>query len=108
MSRAYYVYVVELRPRPGEARRTLPDVYVGSSAFPPRAKLEMHRTAAKGSRIVRKRGVRLVPELFRNVAPSSTREEAQQKERALRARLERQGYRVYGACSPDRQRACWL
>ena len=109
--RRYYVYVVELRPmgtRRASDDRGKPEVYVGSSAFPPAEKLILHRTSAKGSRQVRKRGVRLLPRLYAGVSPSGTREEAQSKEKMLRASLERQGYRVFGACSPHRQRACWL
>jgi hypothetical protein len=107
--RRYYVYVVELRPMPGRIRRSAkPDVYVGSSAFPPSKKLALHRSSAKGSRQVRKRGIRLLPRLYAGVEPTYTREDAQHQEKMLRARLERQGYRVFGACSPRRQRACWL
>jgi hypothetical protein len=94
---SYYVYVIELRPLPGDPRLA---VYVGSSALPPAERLRHHlgRTgdprAASG--IVRRRGVRLRPDLYEHLPVFHQREDAKRAEVQLRQALGRRGYRVYG------------
>ena len=101
----YYVYVIELRGGGSHAR---PDVYVGSSAFPPSERFDKHFSSRRSSRHVRKRGVRLLPDLYRGLNPMSSREEAKAAEQSVRKRLERAGYRVYGSCKRDVLHGCWL
>ncbi len=97
--RRYFVYVIELRPLPGEERA----VYVGSSGLPPRERLHHHQDPGAGdrratSRHVRRRGIRLRPDLAAGVAPLRSRKEAKLAEQRLAARLERRGFVVYGSC----------
>lgn len=102
--RRYHVYVIELRPLPGHG----PSVYVGSSGLPPEERLRHHRSPEAGdpragSRHVRRRGVRLRPDLARGVPPLLTRKDAKLAEQRLAARLERMGYRVFGSCRTSRR-----
>lgn len=97
--RRYYVYVVELRPLPGHG----PSVYVGSSGLQPRERYRHHKDPdagdeRAGSRHVRRRGVRLRPDLYADVAPLRTRKEAKLAEQRLASRLKRRGFVVYGSC----------
>ena len=104
----YHVYVIELRTPKGVAKRGLGDVYVGSSALSPPERLQHHRTSPKGSRHVRRRGVRLLPRLYQGIPTFATREEAKRAEKHLANALHSQGYKVYGACSPRTSPDCVL
>lgn len=108
--RYYYVYVIELEAIEVDKRdrRRSRDVYVGSSALPPQERFQKHKYSPKGSRHVRKRGVRLRPDLYRGVNPMRSREIAKREEQKLAHQLSRQGYRVYGSCSPRKEKDCWL
>ena len=91
--RRYYVYVVEL-----VSRGARPDLYVGSSAFPPwRRFMEHTRPGSPGSRYVRHRGVRLLPRLYAGLNPLPSRQAAQRAEGHLRRMLEDEGFKVYGS-----------
>ena len=104
----FYVYVIELRPLPHDPPKNgRPDVYVGYSWSRPEDRFDKHLNDERASRHVKKRGLRLLPRLYRQHNPMHTREQAKRKEQELRATLERQGYRVYGSCSP-RKAGCWL
>ena len=92
--RLYYVYVVELVP----SRGARPDLYVGSSALPPRRRFREHlRSGGPGSRYVRHRGVRLLPRLYAGLNPLRSRQAAERAERHLRRTLEDEGFTVYGS-----------
>lgn len=102
----YYVYVVELRPRGTRRAGARPDVYVGSSVLRPEARLRRHLAGGEeSSRHVRRRGLRLRPDLYASRNPLPSRDAARREEQRLRRDLERRGHRVYGACSPD-ETAC--
>lgn len=129
----YHVYVIELRalevsgereersspraasrPRraasggPRGEKRSKPDVYVGSTALPPDQRFQKHLTHARSaSHHVRKRGRCLRPDLYEGIREFDDRASARAAERRLAHRLEKQGYRVYGACSP-RKTECAL
>lgn len=103
-TRWYHVYVVELRPLPGRG----PSVYVGSSGLSPRDRFRHHMDPdagdeRAGSRHVRRRGVRLRPDLCEGVPPLRTRKEAKLAEQRLASRLERRGFIVYGSCRTSRR-----
>lgn len=112
--RRYFVYVIELRAlivEYDERRKSghkAKDVYVGSSALPPEARFQKHLTSPKASRHVRRRGVRLRPDLYSGLNPLSSREAAKRQEHKLANQLERRGYRVYGSCSRRQTPDCWL
>lgn len=105
--RRYYVYVIELAS-PGP----LADVYVGSSALPPKQRFRKHLASApggvRGSRHVRRRGVRLLPHLYERKNPFPTRAAAQHEEKRLRHMLERRGHRVFGSCYRRDEDDCLL
>lgn len=100
--RTYYVYVIELRSKD----RNRPEVYVGSSAFSPKRRFLKHLREPRGSRHVRSRGVRLLPSLYEEHNPLSSRLEAKRTEQRIRRALEAKGYKVYGACRPDESLSC--
>ena len=105
MATPYHVYVVELRPRGSQAPGK-PDVYVGSTHLPPAERFAKHKAHEHGSRHVRRRGVRLRPDLSSGDRPYPTRDAAYAAEHALAKRLAAAGHRVYGACSPRTSSAC--
>ena len=93
----FYVYVIELEgddSHDGEC-----DVYVGSSASPPRERFQKHFSGDRGSRHVRRRGVRLRPDLYQGYNPLPTRVAAHRAEMHLANVLRHRGHRVFGACS---------
>lgn len=112
--RQYFVYVIELRAlvvtydERREQKRKTKDVYVGSSALVPEARFRKHLTSPKSSRHVRRRGVRLRPDLYSGLNPLPSRMAAKKQEHKLASRLERQGYRVYGSCSRRQTPDCFL
>lgn len=105
----FYVYVIELRPRYlGKTTTGKPDVYVGYSAFTPEERFRKHQTEPRASRHVRQRGLRLLPRLYEGWNPIPSRRVAKIAEQRMRQKLEAQGYKVYGSCSPRQTPHCWL
>lgn len=101
----FYVYVVELA-RPGNPSN--PSVYVGSSALPPEERFRRHKQGGvPTSGMVRRQGIRLRPDLYRNMNPLTSRADARDAELGLRHALEGRGYRVFGSCSP-RKNGCFF
>ena len=115
----FYVYAVELAPSssrglrapgapsrglrapgaPSRFRAQVPSVYVGSSALRPEDRFQRHKDGdVSSSRHVRRRGIRLLPDLYARMNPLPSRDAAHRAERALRRELTRRGYRVYGSC----------
>ena len=96
--RRYWLYVIELSEVAGE--RTDPQkpcVYVGQSACTPEERFKQHKEGYKGSRIVKKYGIRLLPDLYEYLNPIYSREEALEMEKRLAADLSsRKGYTVFG------------
>jgi hypothetical protein len=99
----FYVYVVALKPRKAGRGK---EVYVGSSALTPEERFYKHKHNPRSSRHVRRRGVRLLPRLYRHLNPLPSRENAKRTEQHLRRQLERRGYKVYGSCLPSPE--CFL
>ncbi len=101
----HHVYVVLLDPavlneravRAANPRRdpARPCVYVGMTGISPAERLENHKAGHKSSRLVRKYGVRLLPELYQYLNPMPF-EAACQMEKDLAEDLRRQGYTVCG------------
>ncbi len=91
-SKHHSVYVVELQGIPGSTGR---DVYVGMTGLKVEDRFENHRRGYKSSRIVKKYGVRLLPELYEHMNPM-TWEHASQMEVLFAKQLKRRGYNVYG------------
>jgi hypothetical protein len=73
------VYVVLLDPAVGKIRRiraenpdrdpAKPCVYVGMSGLPPEQRFANHKQGIKGAWVVRRYGVRLLPELYAHLNP---------------------------------------
>lgn len=106
----YHVYVVELGPRPGAPAPARCDVYVGSTHLPAAKRFAKHMAHTHGSRHVRRRGIRLRPDLARGYSGGTrgfrTRDAAFFAEHQLAKRLAARGHRVFGACDPRTNTAC--
>jgi hypothetical protein len=75
--------------------RSKPAVYVGMTGLPVDHRFENHKNGYKSARLVRKYGVRLLPELFEHLNPMPY-EHAVQMEKDLADDLRAQGYAVCG------------
>jgi hypothetical protein len=75
--------------------RSKPAVYVGMTGLPVDHRFENHKNGYKSARLVRKYGVRLLPELFNHLNPMPY-EHAVQMEKDLADDLRAQGYAVCG------------
>lgn len=98
MRPTYQVYVIELDEAAGERMHPdKPPVYVGQSTHAPEIRLQQHLEGLHASRIVRKHGRRLLPELYEGRGPWPTRSQAEADEARLGEELAAAGYRVFGA-----------
>lgn len=101
----HHVYVVLLDPRIGKTRKaavanpardkTKPCVYVGMSGLTPQERFANHKSGVKAAAVVRRYGIRLLPELFELYNPMPF-EAAAEMERELAEDLRSQGYTVFG------------
>lgn len=99
------VYVVLLDPVAGKLRKVRaanpnrdpkkPCVYVGMSGLDPRARFANHRAGIKAAFVVKRYGIRLLPELYEHLNPMPF-EAAAQMEKDLAEDLRRAGYTVTG------------
>jgi len=72
-----------------------PCVYVGMTGLPVDHRFENHKNGYKAARLVRKYGVRLMPELYEHLNPMPF-EAAAQMEKDLAEDLRNEGYTVAG------------
>ncbi len=72
-----------------------PAVYVGMTGLPVDHRFENHKNGYKSARLVRKYGVRLLPEMYEHLNPMPY-EHAAQMEKDLAEDLRIQGYAVVG------------
>jgi hypothetical protein len=72
-----------------------PCVYVGMTGLPVRERLENHKNGYKSASVVKKYGVRLMPELYQHLNPMPF-EAAAQMEIELAEDLRAEGYTVTG------------
>src|SRR5215207_475283 len=94
--RHYRIYVIELDPAASpRGRKGRTCVYVGETADTPEERFAEHKRGYKASRIVRKYGVRLRPDLYRGFV-CLTREQSRLLEARVAARLRLQGFVVFG------------
>lgn len=101
----HHVYVVLLDPvvaRVRSVRRQNPDrdpgkpcVYVGMTGLTPEERFANHREGVKSAWVVKKYGLRLLPELFEHLNPMPY-EAAAQMEKDLAEDLRQAGYTVTG------------
>lgn len=99
------VYVVLLDPAAGRLRAVRaanpgrdprkPCVYVGMTGLTPEERFANHKQGIKSSPLVKRYGVRLLPELYAHLNPMPY-EAAAQMEADLAADLQRAGYTVTG------------
>ncbi len=99
------VYVVLLDPAAGKLRSLRaanpsrdpekPCVYVGMSGLPPEQRLANHKAGVKSASIVKRFGLRLMPELYAHLNPMPFAA-AVQMEQDLAADLRQAGYTVSG------------
>jgi hypothetical protein len=83
-----------LRHNP-ERDSSKPAVYVGMTGLPVDHRFENHKNGYKSARLVRKYGVRLLPEMYEHLNPMPY-EHAVQMEKDLADDLRVQGYAVAG------------
>ena len=101
----HHVYVVLLDPKASRQRKLLtsnpkrdpskPCLYVGMTGLQPEQRFENHKRGIKAAQIVRRYGLRLLPELYAVFNPMPF-EAACQMERELAEDLRDQGYTVAG------------
>ena len=101
----HHVYVVLLEPAAGKLRRVQranparvpeqPCVYVGMTGLTPEERFANHKQGIKDAWLVKRYGVRLLPELFVHLNPMPF-EAASQMEKDLAVDLRQQGYTVTG------------
>ena len=84
--------LLRLNPRRDPAK---PCVYVGMTGLPVDHRFENHKNGYKSARLVKRYGVRLLPELFAHLNPMPF-EAAAQMEKDLTEDLRREGYTVAG------------
>jgi hypothetical protein len=72
-----------------------PAIYVGMTGLPVDHRFENHKNGYKSARLVRKYGIRLLPELYQHLNPMPY-EHAVQMEKDLAEDLRAQGYTVAG------------
>jgi hypothetical protein len=99
------VYVVLLDPAVGKIRMVRaanpnrglkkPCVYVGMTGLTPEERFTNHKAGIKAASLVRRYGIRLMPELYAHLNPMPY-EAAAQMERDLAEDLRRAGYTVTG------------
>ena len=101
----HHVYVVLLDSKAAGHRAILrinpkrdplkPCIYVGMSGLEPEARFENHRRGHKSAWVVKKYGLRLLPELYQHLNPMPY-EAALQMEADLAEDLRNEGYTVTG------------
>ncbi len=84
--------ILRLNPK-RDARK--PCVYVGMTGLPVDHRFENHKNGYKSARLVRKYGVRLMPELYEHLNPMPF-DAAAQMEKDLAEDLRNEGYTVTG------------
>ena len=99
------VYVVLLAPAVGKLRKirianpqcdpTKPCVYVGMTGLDPKTRFANHKAGIKAASLVKRYGIRLLPELYEHLNPMPF-EAAAQMEKDLADDLRRAGYTVTG------------
>lgn len=92
------VYVVELSDEAGErAHGGCPNLYVGETARTPEDRFQTHLTGGRtASRVVRRHGRWLRPDLYEHIPPVGSKEQSAEVEGWLKQELERLGHRVWG------------
>jgi len=101
----HYVYVVLLEPGVARHRKVLavnpdrdpakPCVYVGMTGLNPEERFANHKQGTKAAWVVRRYGLKLLPDLYEYLNPMPF-EAATQMEQDLAEDLRRQGYTVTG------------
>ncbi|HEX5222903.1 MAG TPA: hypothetical protein VFZ59_25325 [Verrucomicrobiae bacterium] len=101
----HHVYVVLLDPTVARMRKVqvanpkrnpaLPCVYVGMTGLPPEQRFANHKAGVKAASLVKRHGIRLMPELYAHLNPMPF-EAAARMEVDLAEDLRRAGYTVMG------------
>lgn len=101
----HHVYVVLLAPAAGRLRRVraanpdrnprLPCVYVGMTGLTPEERFQNHQQGIKSVAVVKRYGLRLMPELYAHLNPMPF-DAAVEMEKDLAEDLRRAGYTVTG------------
>lgn len=84
--------VLQLNPKRDPSK---PCLYVGMTGLPVDHRFENHKNGYKSARVVRKHGLRLLPELYEHLNPMPF-EAAAQMEKDIAEDLRNEGYTVTG------------
>jgi predicted GIY-YIG superfamily endonuclease len=90
--RHHSVYVVYLRDPKGDGKA---GYYVGMTGLTPEERFANHKAGKKAAKVVKRFGVRLVPQLYAHLNPM-TYQEAVEAEPRLAEELRAAGYQVFG------------
>ncbi len=95
--RTYRVYVIELVGMPGQ-QSSERRVYVGQSAKTPEERFLQHKKGRLpvARPVVKRYGTRLLPKLYADVGPFTSRALAESAEHSLAEDLRQRGYVVHG------------
>jgi hypothetical protein len=101
----HHVYVVLLSPAVSKLRKVraenpnrdpkMPSIYVGMSGLTPAERFTNHKAGIKAASVVKRYGIRLLPELYEHLNPMPFAAAAQM-EKDLAEDLRRAGYTVTG------------
>lgn len=95
-SRRYSIYIIELSRECVAEPCALAPLYVGQTAHDPEHRFEQHKAGGKLAAVKPyKYGVRLRHDLMAGIGPFTSREDAEQAERAVAEALEKRGHRVF-------------
>ena len=97
MKQSYYVYAIELNSAVIKNKKFSkknpkyisgrPCVYIGQSAWEPAIRFAQHKNGYKSNRFAKKYGKQLLPGIFENYNPITTRANAIKQEKLLAIKL---------------------
>ena len=95
-SRSYCIYIIELSRACTTEPCALAPLYVGQTAHTPEHRFAQHKAGGKlAARKPQQFGIKLRRDLMKGIGPFSTRQDAENAEKAVAEALKRRGHRVF-------------
>ena len=101
----YHLYVIQLKKTVLKHKKIhtenpdrnidMPCVYVGQTCHLPEYRFEQHLNGYKSNKYVKKYGYQLIPDLYEEYNPITTRKKAEMFEEELALKLREEGYTVW-------------